>query len=522
MIFNLLSNTSVTPAEAKDLFQAFQYEVRNLPRAIKHEVLEAVHRSGWTLYYRCEEKQAGPLIGLPHVIAQNSFCANQNAKRLHGASKEGCGMMYSPGLSLRYPIQMTRKAKKTVVVMQPPKQKQKRKQPKKQTPFGDVGSTLGGAVGGLFGRSGVGSNVGRWLGSGIGSIFGQGDYQVVGNKPGYNVLSGSIPQFSSTRATNVVCHREYIGDITGTAAFNNNLYPLNPGVDTTFPWLQGVAINYQEYRIHGLMFEFRPLITDFVTGGSPGVVIMSTSYNSDLPRYATKQAMENAEFATSTKPTLALRHMVECDPGQTPTSMGYVRGGPIPPGQDLRSYDLGTFQFATQNNPTQNLGELWVTYCIEFYKPTLDLSNLSTDTASVHIVRANVSSAAPVGATAQNLVGSLNTTITATSITLTNTTVGVTYNVNQVFSCSTPATNALVVPTLTGANNLVFNANTGSPDVSAAVVTTGAAATVSALNFFFTATATTVVLTYAPGGTYGTGSTGNEFLISAVDPRSSN
>jgi hypothetical protein len=518
-IFNLLSNTSVTQVEAKALWDAFQREMRNLPHSIQMEVFEVVHKSGWTEHFKVAAKQACWPIGSPYVIAQNSFCANQNAKRLHGASNEGCRVMYSPGLSLRYPIQMTRKgSKKTVVVMAPPKQKPKRKQ-KKQTPFGDVGSKLGGAVGSFFGRSGLGSGIGRWLGSGIGSIFGSGDYQVVGDKPGYNVLAGSIPQFSSSRATNIVCHREYIGDITGTTAFNNNLYPLNPGIDTTFPWLQGVASNYQQYRIHGLMFEFRPLITDFVTGGSPGVVIMSTSYNADLPKYTSKQAMENAEFATSTKPTLALRHMVECDPGQTPTSMGYIRGGPVPTGQDLRSYDLGTFQLATQNNPVQNLGELWVTYCIEFYKPTLDISNLVTDSLGAHIVRTSVSATNPVGLIGAFQSGSLTATCTGTTITLSNASVGVTYNMNWMFSCTTAATNNLIIPTVMGGNALGWNSQLGTADSASGFSTTGTASTFSSANLFFVATAQVVVLTFPGGGTFGAGPNGSEFVITVIDPR---
>lgn len=396
--------------------------------------------------------------------------------------------------------------------------KTKTKNKRKKTPFADTGGIIGAAAGSFFGNSKIGSSVGKWLGSGIGSIFGSGDYKSVGNSPKYNILSGSVPQFAASRATNLVCHREYIGDITGTTSFNNNVYPLNPGIATTFPWLQSVATNYQQYRIHGLVFEFRPLITDFVTNGAPGVIIMSTNYNSDLVKYVSKQEMENAEFAVSIKPTQALCHMVECDPHQTPISELYVRGGPVPTGQDLRMYDHGNFQFATQSNPNQNLGELWVTYCIEFFKPTIDLANATTGAQAAHVVRAGVTSATPLGTSSSLQNGTLNLVFTSATLTISNATVGVVYNINTYFTCTVPTTNAMVTASAVGANGNQWNA-IGAPDNAYGAFTTGTASTASSTNQFLTATSTTIVLTYSTTGTYGTGNPTIEIFISAVDPQ---
>lgn len=287
----------------------------------------------------------------------------------------------------------------------------------KQTPFSDAGMIAGKAIGGMFGNSQLGKGVGKWLGSGIGQIFGSGDYQVAGAAPHYNVITNGsqIPKFSSERQTNIVCHREYLGDIIGTSAFNIKQYPLNPGIPTTFPWLATVAQNYQEYKFHGLVFEFRSLVTDFVTGGAPGVVIMATNYNSGDVQYASKQAMENSEFAVSTKPTVNLMHGVECADNQTIMPQRYVRSGPVPTGQDIKTYDTGLFQFATQSNPVQNLGELWVSYCVEFFKPTLS-DDIGGNTSSSRAYRATVSSIAPLGLVQFANVGDLNLAITSTSL----------------------------------------------------------------------------------------------------------
>jgi hypothetical protein len=298
----------------------------------------------------------------------------------------------------------TNTRRRVVVQVQPPKQKKEKKRP---TPFGDAGAIVGSGLGSMFGAPYL-KGVGRWLGTGIGSIFGSGDYQVVGNRPEYNVIANGaqIPKFSTSKQTNIVCHREYLGDIQGTAAFTNRVFPLNPGMAETFPWLSTIAQNYQEYKFHGVIFEFRPLITDFVVNGAPGVVVMATNYNADAPAYFTKQAMENSEYAVSVKPTRELIHGVECAMSQTVLPQLYVRSGIPPANQDLRLYDLGNFQFATQTNPVQNLGELWVSYCVEFFKPILP-TEVGGNVRGFIYIGGGVTSTLPLGSATISTQGDL-------------------------------------------------------------------------------------------------------------------
>jgi hypothetical protein len=361
-------------------------------------------------------------MGLRDVMTQNYyFSANQNAKRLHGVPISSCHAMYSPHvMSIPYMTKQNRKRRQVNAKIMAKTNKGKQApqaQPKVQrTPFADVGGIVGSRVGSMFGAPYL-KGVGRWLGTGIGSIFGSGDYQMVGAAPSYNVIANGnqIPEFSSSKQTNIVCHREYLGDIQGTAGFNNTAFPLNPGIAETFPWLATIAQNYQEYKFHGLIFEFRPLITDFVTNGAPGVVVMATNYNADAPKYTTKQEMENSEYAVSVKPTRELMHGVECAMQQTPLPQLYIRSGIPPSGQDLRLYDLGTFQFATQTNPIQGLGELWVSYCVEFFKPVLP-SDTGGNVLSKIISRGTVSVPSPLGTVQVRSVGDLNVSATSTAI----------------------------------------------------------------------------------------------------------
>lgn len=234
---------------------------------------------------------------------------------------------------------------------------------------------------------------------------------MAGPMPTNNVLvnGAQIPKFQTTKVTNIVTHREYLRDIYGTTNFSVQSYSLNPGVFATFPWLSNVAQAYQEYRILGCVFEFRSMITDFVTSGSPGVIIMSTNYNADAPPFETKQEMENAEYSVAVKPTCNLMHGIECDPSQTVLPSRYIRTSALPSNQDYKVYDLGNFQVATQGNPVQLLGELWVSYVVELSKPILPRDVHGTAFGS-HLQRTSISTLSPLGTIALSSKGSLPTT----------------------------------------------------------------------------------------------------------------
>lgn len=328
--------------------------------------------------------------------------------------------------------------------------KNKRVQPRKQkkaTPFADAGAIAGQALGQMF-RAPYLKGVGKWLGSGIGQIFGSGDYEMVGPSPKYNVLTSDrqIPKFSTSDRTNIVCHREYLGEITGQSAFFNRAYPLNPGFPETFPWLSSVAKSYQQYRFHGLIFEFRPLLTDFVVNGAPGVCVMATNYNADRPAFTNRIEMENSEYAVSVKPTKGMIHGVECSLDETPTRMLYVRSGEVQSGQDLRLYDLGLTQFATQNNPTAVLGELWVSYCVEFFKPILP-DDIGGDALSLSISRSQFTNTSPFGLVGNSVSGDLpGVTVSSTQVTFGRLTPPGAYQVNLMWSADTSV--AITLPTI--------------------------------------------------------------------------
>lgn len=229
-----------------------------------------------------------------------------------------------------------------------------------------AGAGLGGIVAGP-----AGANFGRNAGAWVSKVIGSGDYTVSNN----SLVATGVPEFAKTRRIVSVKHREYLGDITGSTAFSSRSFDINPGDDTTFPWLSGVASNFQQYRFKGLLFEFVSTSADALnsTNTALGTVVMATQYNVNRPAFVNKQEMEAYEFSCSTRPSANLIHPIECDPDETPMTHLYVRSGVVPSGEDARMYDLGSFQIATVGmQAAATIGELWVTYDIELLKPRLN------------------------------------------------------------------------------------------------------------------------------------------------------
>lgn len=136
------------------------------------------------------------------------------------------------------------------------------------------------------------------------------------------------------------------------------------------------------------MYEFKSTSSDAIlssaTSSALGSVSMATEYDVVDDAYANKREMLNSLFANSTKPSCNLIHPIECKRSQTPMNLQYIRTGNYPANTDARLYDLGKFYIATEGMQADGgiLGELWVTYEVEFFKqqiPDLDDAPVYTD-----------------------------------------------------------------------------------------------------------------------------------------------
>lgn len=274
--------------------------------------------------------------------------------------------------------------------------------PRALSGYGSYGKKKDQSVGHKIG-SGIGGIIGHGIGKLIKNLTGFGDYSIEQN----SMFEGGMspPQVINSRDNGgfIVRHREYVKDIKATSTFTNESFPLNPGLQSSFPWLAGIADAFEEYEWRGVVAEFVSTSSDAVlsasTNSSLGSVIMATSYGNE-PAFTTKAEMLNHEFANSRKPSLSFLHPIECKRDRTPITQLFVRTEPVPTGEDPRLYDLGKFQIATEGMQASggNCGELWITYELCLYKPRMSAVQYES-ILSDHFQISGFSNAAPLGTT---------------------------------------------------------------------------------------------------------------------------
>lgn len=209
--------------------------------------------------------------------------------------------------------------------------------------------------------------------------LGMGAYKVSHNtitNPGSYHSRGvdQIPLMHNDIGTTRVRHREYVRDVPSSTDFQNITFRIQPTNTALFPWLSALAQNYEQYKILGLIFEFRSLSANALNSVNTalGSVSMATQYNALDTPFVNKQQVLNYQFGTSCKPSESMIHPLECDPQQTPNQPLYIAIGNAEPG-DARLYDFGILNYVTIGMQQANvtIGELWVSYDILLIKPRI-------------------------------------------------------------------------------------------------------------------------------------------------------
>jgi hypothetical protein len=135
---------------------------------------------------------------------------------------------------------------------------------------------------------------------------------------------------------------------------------------------------------------------------------MTTDYNVNAPAYRSKNEMEQSQFAQSFKSSVSAIYGIECAKKEIPINAFYIRTGAVPANDRIKWYDLANFQIATQRfqAASVNIGEIWVTYLVEFLKPRVPFS-IGGIVSSQRIVRSNITNATPLGVIQDSSTGNL-------------------------------------------------------------------------------------------------------------------
>jgi len=219
------------------------------------------------------------------------------------------------------------------------------------------------------------------------------------NPSGGNTLGSYAPSARSTQQrpsgprtvgssqnSKRIVHRELIGSVVGSTAFTIQYgLALNPGIATTFPWLAGQAVFWEQYRFHGLRFEY----VTRCGSSQAGSVIMTPDYDAEDTAPVTEANMSTYQDSVEDAPWKDI--VTRLDP-KAMHPMGprkFIRDGNT--SGDIKTFDVGTFFLATVDcGGTPGLGKLWVEYDVELFVPASSpAASAGARASSLFVLHAN-------------------------------------------------------------------------------------------------------------------------------------
>jgi hypothetical protein len=145
------------------------------------------------------------------------------------------------------------------------------------------------------------------------------------------------------------------------------VFPINPGLNGSFPWLSNIAQNWESYKFHKLRYCYYTR-TGSTTVGS---VILAPDYDATDGPPINEQVIASYEDAVEDAPwkdlvcTLKERSMFSIGPKK------FVRSADVG-FNDLKLYDAGNLYIATVDSTAAAAwGKLWVEYDITFFTPQI-------------------------------------------------------------------------------------------------------------------------------------------------------
>lgn len=226
--------------------------------------------------------------------------------------------------------------------------------------------------------------------------------------------STRTPKMTPTPRGMRVKHRELITTILGSVG-DSAVYGqmINPQNSEMFQWLTQIAANFELYTFHKLEFYYEP----FVSATTNGAVSMAVDYDASDGYATTRQTLMSYEGATRGPGWEGFKQVVK---GQNSIykQRFCTPNGVNPSGTDPKLYNVGSLQVWTTAFPNTNpIGELYVDYDVEFFKPqTQSLASVLYPYVSEVISGGTMAPLTPFG-TAVSTLGGL---ASATSSTIRN------------------------------------------------------------------------------------------------------
>jgi len=156
-------------------------------------------------------------------------------------------------------------------------------------------------------------------------------------------------------------HKEYIGEVVGNTTFAASSFTIQPGLASTFPWLSGIANNFEKYTIKNIKLHYINISATSERGR------ITLAYDKDALDSAPSNKVDMFSYSGVVEGAVwaPINLDIKCNSGSLFTRQGTVTGS------DLKTYDNGQVIVGVSNtaDSTTIVGELFVSYEIELTTP---------------------------------------------------------------------------------------------------------------------------------------------------------
>lgn len=176
-------------------------------------------------------------------------------------------------------------------------------------------------------------------------------------------------------------HTEYIGYISVSPDKGDNQiskFEIQPGSQTTFPWLSSIARRFESYKFNRLSFKYIPDVGT-TTDGS---IALCPDYDaSDDNSQASRATL--LTFEDSVRGPLWDVLVCRATPRNLKKRTSYYTRTTQPSATDIKLYDVGNLWVSLKyQGDLQSCGELWVSYDITLITPQLEENVIAQKTAN--------------------------------------------------------------------------------------------------------------------------------------------
>jgi len=206
---------------------------------------------------------------------------------------------------------------------------------------------------------------------------------------------GLTKNSTTNRSQMVVEEDEYVAEVTvaNEPNFNVQQYSVNPGQAATFPWLSTLAKNFEKYEFEYLEFYYKREVSEYATNGQVGKVMMSFDTDASDNPPATKAQLEATDPHEDGLPSENIALVIPSSMLCQKLDAWYVRPGGVPPGADVKTYDVGNLNVATIGiNNNVAVGELHVRYRCVLSIPVLENAIVQPAKSTAQFLTAGIAS----------------------------------------------------------------------------------------------------------------------------------